>query len=215
GFKDNFIAQISGDSGLPQQEAAETLEKAFDERGSLGGDIVSRIHLPQLLTLSAHYDLSERLALMGSVTYTNWSVFKEIRLEYEDTSSRGGSDITGSGDDVRRRDLVQPLNFADTWRAGIALRYQVSPHLVLRTGYSMDQSPVTEADYRTPRGPDADRRIFGLGLSYQAAQNWDIDLAYSLITIARANINARENPAGTLHRAEGHSEGNLTNLALR
>lgn len=215
GFKDNFITQISADSGLTQQEAAETLEKAFDERGSLGGDIVSRIHLPQLLTLSAHYDLSDRIALMGSVTYTNWSVFKEIRLEYEDTSSRGGSDITGSGDDVRRRDLVQPLNFSDTWRAGIALRYQATPELVLRTGYSQDESPVKDADYRTPRGPDADRHIFGFGLSYQPAAEWDVDLAYSLITIARADINARENPAGTQHRAEGHSEGLLNNLGVQ
>src|SRR5690554_7841504 len=92
---------------------------AFDVRSAFGCDIVSHIYLPQLVTLSAQYELSPRLAVMSSVTYTNWSVFKEIRLEYEDRSIRGGADITDTGNDVRRRDLVQPLYFEDSWRVEI------------------------------------------------------------------------------------------------
>lgn len=215
GFKDNLITQVAADSGLTIAEASETLEKAFDERGSQGGDLVSRVHLPQLITFSAHYDLTNRVALMASATYTNWAVFEEIRLEYVDTSVRGGADITESGSDVRRRDLVQPLRFEDTWRVGAAVRVQALSNLVLRAGYSMDQSPVSSPDYRTPRGPDADRTIFGIGASYQITPHWDVDVAYSHINIAKADVNARENPAGTQHRAEGHSQGNLTNFAAQ
>src|SRR5690554_2863641 len=101
-FQSDFINQVAADTGLSVADTTTTLNKAFDERGALGGDIVSHIYLPQLVTLSAQYELSPRLAVMSSVTYTNWSVFKEIRLEYEDRSIRGGADITDTGNDVRR-----------------------------------------------------------------------------------------------------------------
>lgn len=215
GFKENMTLQVAADSGLSYQDAAETLEKAFDERGALGGDIISHIHLPQLLTLSAHWDVTKKLAIMGNATWTNWSVFEEIRLEYTSNNDRGGSDITNSGDDVRRRDLVQPLNFEDTIRLGVGLRYELFPSLVLRTGFSLDESPVKSGEYRTPRGPDADRTIFGIGASYRWSKDLEIDMAFSKINIAKAEISAPENPAGTQHRAEGHSQGNLTSVSMQ
>lgn len=214
GFRENLIEAVAGDAGYTIEEASQQLEKAFDERGALGGDLTSQVHLPQMLTLSANYRLRENLDLMGSFTWVNWSVFKEMRLEYDDNSSRGGADITHSGDDVRRRDLVQPLHFKDAIRVGVGARWQPWKPVVLRAGYSFDQSPLTDSDYRTPRGPDADRHILGLGMTYQF-KKLDIDLAYSRITLAKANVSARENPAGTLHRAQGHSEGLLTVLGMQ
>lgn len=89
---------------------------------------------------------------MGSVTYTNWSVYDELRLSYVDTSARGGSDITESGDDVRRRDLVQPLEFEDSYRFGVGASYAWDDRLTLRTGASFDQSPLRNSDFRTRGG---------------------------------------------------------------
>ena len=215
GFKDNLIAALANDTGYTIAEATEKLAKAFDERGALGGDLVSNVYLPQTLSLSIDYEIVSRLNVMASVNWAQWSVFKEMRLEYIDGTDRGGADITGSGDDVRRRDLVQPLHFEDSLRFGVGARFQVFDPLVLRAGFSLDQSPLKNADYRTPRGPDADRTIIGVGASYQLAKNWQVDTAFALIKIAEAKVNARENPAGTQHRAEGHSSGKLTNFGLQ
>lgn len=215
GFKSNLIAMVSGDAGLTLAEGTATLEKAFDERGAKGGDLVSDVNLPQLLTLSAEWKPMAQLAVMASATWTDWSVFKEMRLEYADESLRGGADMTGTGDDLRRRDLVQPLYFKDSWRYGLGVRYQPFSKLKLRAGMSLDQTPIAKADYRTPRGPDADRKIYGVGASYQLTQGLGVDLAYGLISLEKASVNARENPAGTQHRAEGHSEGLLTNMAVQ
>ncbi|MFP3441869.1 outer membrane protein transport protein, partial [Pantoea sp. SIMBA_133] len=89
---------------------------------------------------------------------------------------RGGSDITESGDDVRRRDLVQPLEFEDSYRFGVGASYAWDDRLTLRTGASFDQSPLRNSDFRTPRGPDNDRYIVGLGASYQWWDNLSVDL---------------------------------------
>lgn len=214
-FQSDFINQVAADTGLSVADTTTTLNKAFDERGALGGDIVSHIYLPQLVTLSAQYELSPRLAVMSSVTYTNWSVFKEIRLEYEDRSIRGGADITDTGNDVRRRDLVQPLYFEDSWRVGLGARYEATDKTTLRAGLSFDQSPVTKAEVRTPRGPDADRTVWGVGATVHLNQEFEIDFAYGMQYIAKADVNARENPAGTQHRAAGHSKGTISNFSAQ
>ena len=52
---------------------------------------------------------------------------------------------------MRRRDLVQPLKFEDSLRYGVGVRYQPIDALKLRAGMSLDNTPITNADYRTPR----------------------------------------------------------------
>lgn len=215
GFKENLIAAVANDAGYTTEVATEKLAKAFDERGAMGGDLISQVYLPQTVAFSVDYQLVPRLNLMASVNWADWSVFKEMRLEYVDKVDRGGADITDTGDEVRRRDLVQPLHFEDAIRFGVAARYQVSNPLSVRAGLSLDQSPLTNAKYRTPRGPDSDRTIIGLGASYQVAKKWQVDLAYALIKFKEANVMASENPAGTQHRAEGTSKGLLTNFGAQ
>lgn len=128
---------------------------------------------------------------------------------------RGGSDLAGTGDDLRRRDLVQPLEFEDSYRFGLGMRYQYNDRLTWRAGASFDQSPLRNSDFRTPRGPDNDRVVAGLGASYQFSENLGIDAGYALIRILESDVTVFENPAGTQHRAIGTTEGTLHNLGLQ
>ena len=214
-FRERLVQTVQGFANITEEDARDAVASAFDERGALGGDLESTITLPDVLTLSAFHQWTDRIAVMGSVTYTNWSVYDELRLSYVDTSARGGSDITESGDDVRRRDLVQPLEFEDSYRFGVGASYAWDDRLTLRTGASFDQSPLRNSDFRTPRGPDNDRYIVGLGASYQWWDNLSVDLAYSWIRITEGDVTAVENPAGSNHRAIGTSEGTLHNLAAQ
>ncbi len=214
-FRERLIARLESFANATEDEARTAASAVFDERGALGGDLQSTLTLPDVFTLSLHQDVSQRLSLMASSSWITWSQFDEMRLEYTDDSLRGGSDITGSGDDVRRRDLVQPLEFEDSFRAGLALRYQWSDNLTLRTGGSFDQSPLRNAEYRTPRGPDNDRIIAGLGGSYQWHDALEVDFSYAFIRIQEADVATVENPAGTEHRAFGQTRSNLHNLGLQ
>jgi len=218
-----------------QAEAAR--EQATGKLGAAGGDLSSNITFPEIAELSVHHELTERLAVMGSIAYTNWSVFDEIRLEYDidpaaetadagdtDAPTRGGEDL--AGEDLKRRDLVQPLNFEDSWRFGVGASYQWDDQLALRTGFSFDESPLKDAENRTPRGPDSDRFIVGLGASFQVDEQLSVDLGYAYTRIGmewrdglprstRADVEPRENPAGTLHRGEGSTRTNLHSLGLQ
>lgn len=214
-------------ANLSEEDARASARSAVDERGAAPGDLYSRITFPAVATLSLEHDLSDQWSVMGSISYINWSVFDELRLEYElrdgvdasetDTSesTRGGSDITGSGDDVRRRDLVQPLKFEDTMRYGLGARYRFDDRLTLRFGGSYDETPIPDSDYRTPRGPDNDRIIVGLGGSYTISDRLDVDLGYAFTKITEGNVSPQENPAGTLHRAEGTTEASLHSLGMQ
>lgn len=214
-FRQRLADTVQGYSNLSDEEAREAVSAAFDERGAQPGPLDSTITFPEVATLSLHHEMTPELALMGSITYVNWSRFDEIRLEQTDKTLRGGSDLTGSGDDVRRRDLVQPLKFSDTLRLGAAARYQWNPRVTLRGGVSFDESPISSARFRTPRGPDNDRIILGAGLSYAWNRDLDIDLAYARIHIREGKINNIENASGTQHRAVGKSNISVDNLGMQ
>ena len=218
---------LSNLAKVDEEEAAEGRQAATGKLGAAPGDINSRVTFPDIATLSVHHDLTDRLALMGSFSYINWSLFDEIRLEYEidsdgttadesidDPSTRGGEDLVG-GEDLRRRDLVQPLEFSDTMRYGLGARYQYNERVVLRTGASYDESPLSDSDFRTPRGPDNDRIILGFGASYQANEDMMVDVGYAYTRIKEADVSAQENPAGTLHRAVGTTRTNIHSLGLQ
>ena len=227
---------------LPDEEDAAAVEAAFDKRGAEGGDLSSNVTFPEILELSFHQQFRDRWAVMGSIAYTNWSVFDEIRLEYDITSDgetadsgdtsapdRGGEE-TGSvvrdedgnvisddriGEDLKRRDLVQPLNFEDSMRYALGLSYDWNDRLTLRTGASYDESPLQDSDFRTPRGPDNDRIILGLGASYTVDDHLSIDAAYAFTRIKEADVSPRENPAHTLHSFEGTTQTNLHSLGVQ
>ncbi|MDX1589928.1 MAG: outer membrane protein transport protein [Oleiphilaceae bacterium] len=214
-FQQRLVDTVQGYSNLSEEEAREAISAAFDKRGAKDGPIDSTITFPEVATLSVHHDLNPRLGLMGSLTYVNWSRFDEIRLEQTDNSLRGGSDFTGTGDDVRRRDLVQPLQFSDTVRLGAGARYQWDEKLTLRGGLSFDESPINNAKFRTPRGPDSDRIILGFGASYDWKENLDMDVAYARIRFRQARVNSRDNASGTEHRAVGTGEISVDNLGVQ
>jgi len=225
-YKDS-LRDLAEDFLPPGEEDA--VEAAFDKRGAEGGDLSSNVTFPEILELSFHQEFRDRWAVMGSLAYTNWSVFDEIRLEYDITSDgetadsgdtsppdRGGEIVDPESDeDVKRRDLVQPLNFEDSLRYALGVSYDWSDRLTLRTGASYDESPLQDSDFRTPRGPDNDRIILGLGASYTVDDRLSIDAAYAFTRIKEADVSPRENPAHTLHSFEGTTQTNLHSLGVQ
>ena len=197
------------------EEAVAGAAKAVGPLGAAGGDIELLVTMPETLTLSAYHQLSGKVAITGGVTWTNWSRLDELRFSYKDKSERGGSDITGEGEDVRRRDLVQPFRWQDTFRIGIGGIVAVSDAVTLRAGMAFDESPVPDAARRTPRGPDSDRTIFSVGGSWRISSRWQLDGAFSHTRFSKSRIDNKENPAGSYHRIEGSYQGELNTLGLQ
>lgn len=127
---------------------------------------------PATLSLSAFHPLSERWAVMADVTWTDWSAFDELRIEFDDGSA----------------DSVQPHEWDDSFRYSFGLRYAPRPDWAFRLGLAYDETPVPSAELRTPRIPDSDRMWLALGASYRLSAAFSVDVAYAHIFFDRARI---------------------------
>ena len=131
--------------------------------------------MPAMVVLGAYHQLNTQWAVLAGATWTDWSTFDELRIEFDD----GGPDS------------VQPENWEDSWRYSVGVNYFYSPEVTLRAGFEYDESPVRGVD-RTPRIPDEDRYWFVLGAGYKHSEEFTFDVAYSYIYIPDYDIRDTE-----------------------
>ena len=127
------------------------------------GGTKTDLPLPANAALSVFYQANDAWSLMGSATWTQWSVIKELRTRFDN-----GAD-----------DAVIPLEWKNTWRIGAGVGYKITPALTLRTGLSYDQTPTTSAARQTLLIPDADRWVFGIGASYAMSKTSSVDFGFT------------------------------------
>jgi long-chain fatty acid transport protein len=119
---------------------------------------------------------------MADVTWTDWSAFDELRLEFDDGSA----------------DAVQPEEWDDAYRFSLGASYRYNDAWTLRAGVAYDQSPVPGADRRTPRIPDDSRTWVTVGASYRLSEAFSFDVAYAHIFIGEVPIRDTEVTTGAL-----------------
>ncbi len=167
--------RIRGNQNLSQLPAP--LNTPFLSR-KLGASV--NLNMPATLILGGYYDVTDRLGLMAGTTWTNWSDFKEVRVDFEQGS---------------RPDSVQPENWVDAWRTAIGAAYKLSDPWTLRAGFEFDPTPV-KSKYRTPRVPDEDRYWLAFGTDYTAAPNLSFTFAYTYLFAPSYNIDDTEVVSG-------------------
>ena len=145
------------------------------------------ISTPATLSLSAYHELSPQWAIMGDITWTEWSAFDELRVEFNDDPYNPNPSPS-----------VQPENWQDVFRYSIGVNYRYSPEWLLRAGLAYDESPVPSTEFRTPRVPDNDRLWLSFGASYTISQNLTLDFAYVHIFIDDTPIKDTELTTGGL-----------------
>lgn len=132
----------------------------------------AQLKTPDTILLGAYQKLSSQVALVGDVAWTNWSRFKELRIDFENPS---------------QPDTVQPENWKDTVRVGVGVNYDVSPKLTLRAGVAFDPAPVRD-EFRTARIPDSDRTWIAVGASYRPSPSLSLDIGYAHLFVKDASI---------------------------
>lgn len=131
------------------------------------------VTFPQTLSLSAFHKYNDALAVMADITWTGWSAFDELRVKY---------------DNSQQPDSVTTEDWKDAYRYALGVNYRMHPQWLLRTGIAYDETPVPNAQRRTPRIPDNNRTWFSLGLGYQANQSISVDFGYSHLWVQNADI---------------------------
>jgi long-chain fatty acid transport protein len=140
------------------------------------------LNLPDTLSLAVYQEVSPRVSLVGDVTWTNWSRFQELRIQF---------------DNPNQSDTVQPLNWRDTYRIGVGVNYAVNDQLTVRTGVSYDPSPIKE-EFNTPRLPGGDRTLVGVGATYKPSKSFNIDIGYTHVFADSSSVNQTNSTGDTL-----------------
>jgi long-chain fatty acid transport protein len=157
-----------------------------------GDELRSRAYtdvtLPAYTALSAYDRVAPQWAVMGSIIYTQWSVFKTLVLNgvsgaIPDPTDPSSFFPVGSNN----IQVTIPENYHNTWNVVVGADYYATDNIKLRGGIGYDQSPVNDTD-RNVQLPDNDRYVIALGGHYQACRAFGIDVGWTHLFIKQAHV---------------------------
>ena len=127
---------------------------------------------PASLSFGLHHDLTDRVALMAEAQWTDWSVFDQLTVKF---------------DNPAQPDNVTEEEWRDAWFFALGATFKATDQLTLRAGVAYDQSPV-KGDFRSPRIPDGDRYWLSLGAGWQPVSWLDLDAAFTYIDVDSTDV---------------------------
>jgi long-chain fatty acid transport protein len=161
-------------------------------KGGLGSaSIQAPITMPDIVTLSIRHNLTNKLALLGTVEWTNWSTMTSLVTTCTSTSAGTGVPCAGPG----AIEASIPFNWHDSWFVSTGLEYKFNHALTGRTGVAWEKSPIQNAVDRQSAVPDANRIWASVGATYKWSDNISFDLAYSHVFVEDSQLD-RTQPLG-------------------
>jgi len=144
------------------------------------------ITMPESVDTSVTYRANDKWTLYAGSTWTRWSRLKELNVV----------------NDGPLGNRVEPLNWENSWAHAIGAAYQVTPSVVLRSGFAMDASP-TNNEHRTVRIPVSNRKIYSLGLGWNIDRDWTLDVAYAYVDESKGRVSQGDYAAEYENSAHG------------
>lgn len=127
------------------------LSRALAKNKLLGANVDLGLQVPQQLMVNLYQKITERIALLGSVGWQNWSQFGLVDI---------------SIDSANPKSLTKSLHFQDTFHLAAGTQYRLLPQWMLSCGFAFDNSPVG-TPMRTVTFPFGDQYRFGAGVQYE------------------------------------------------
>lgn len=181
----NFRPSEHTNIGLGYRSSIDhTLEGGLSIPGSpvapadAGVAVKAGITLPEIVTLSLRHGMTDRLTLLGSVEWTNWSRAEKLDVVCANNAA-GNPVFCPAGNGQLARSLA--LGWHDGWFFSLGGEYKYSDKLLLRTGFAYEISPIQNPDERSLRVPDTDRVWASLGATYKWNEMIALDFAYTHI----------------------------------
>jgi len=147
----------------------------------------------------SYWHQAQKFGLGMDVTWTQWSVMKQIRVDYTNPL---------------QTDTVLPFNWRDTWYVSVGGEYYATDKLTLRAGLAVDQAPMS-ASNRDPRVPDAARRMATVGIGYKASDRFEINASYAHIFVSHAGVDGATSATGDVLTGNFDDYGNLLSLSAQ
>jgi long-chain fatty acid transport protein len=121
------------------------------------------LKMPQSAMIGVFHKMDEKLSLLGSVGWDQWSHFG-----YVTASVNTSPDVTSN------------LQFKDTWHVGIGAQYKQTPKYTLNAGFSYDTA-LSADRHRSLAIPLGDMYRFGVGGEYKKRDDLTIGAAVDIM----------------------------------
>jgi long-chain fatty acid transport protein len=153
------------------------LGAALQASGLLDAQLKINLNIPAQLAVGAYQALSDKLALVGTVNWQNWSRFGSPEIAVADSNT-----------------VTADLGYKDTYHAGLGVYYRVADPWLLMAGFGYDTSPTSSSSERGPVLPLGAAFRYAAGVQYDWNKDLSIGAAYTLIDAGKAKINRSGGP---------------------
>lgn len=176
-YRSQIKYTLSGNSAFTNVPAPLAANPSFQNSAA-----TADLTVPDSASLSVFQTFGDKWELMGDVTWTHWSVFDQLVVNF---ANGAPSNIT-------------PENWQNSWRFSLGLNYKFNESWKLRTGVAWDQTPVPNAQMRTARIPDNSRTWLAVGGSWSFAKGASLDFSYAHLFVPSTPIDRTEQFSGVL-----------------
>lgn len=170
--------ELTGDfkfDGTTAQSGGAPVFGATTNRGAK-----ATLKLPDTWILSATHSLTDRIELLGDISWTGWSSIPKV--DVYNTQTTGAGAIAGN--------IAQTLDteFRDTWRVAIGANYSYTDALKFKFGLAYDQTPVKGASTRLVSLPDNNRIWLSFGTQWKPTKDSAVDFGLAHLFVKDAQI---------------------------
>ncbi|HBC57904.1 MAG TPA: hypothetical protein DCZ03_12120, partial [Gammaproteobacteria bacterium] len=170
-YRSNIKHELQGDAEflVPANAQLLTASGAF-----VNGNGEAKVDLPAQASFGAVYHRTDRLTYLFSVSWTEWSRFDELRVQF---------------DNPVQPDAVVTEEWDDTVRYALGVSMLRTSNVKLRLGIAFDPTPIPNDIRRTVRVPDGDRTWLSAGLGVRLSDKARLDIGYTHLLIEDGGIN--------------------------
>ncbi len=147
----------------------------------------AEVSLPGTLSLSAYHEYNNQWAVMADVTWTEWSQLDSLVIR------RTGEDP-----------IISVFDWDNSYRVAVGATYKYNPTWLFRGGVAFDETPIRNAELRTPRVPGEDRTWLTFGANYQHSKELSFDFGYAHLFVDDPKVNS----------PDSHTPSSFTGLHL-
>jgi long-chain fatty acid transport protein len=166
-FNSMISFRATGNSELfsPFGEARTTNQKSY-------------ARLPARTQASIHQDITDRLAVMATVFYTNWATFQQLTQQNTVVSPTGAT-----------ASVTIPFNFHNTFDYVVGLNFKATDKVIFKTGIEFMNAPSNNHG-RGVADPVAQATVVGIGAHYERDKrfSYDVGVAHSFFQQNIVNV---------------------------
>jgi len=167
-YRSKVKYDLTGDINITGPSAALNASRSSNAKADL--------ELPDTFILSGTHQLSDKVQLLGDLSWTGWSSIPKLDI------IRTSGDLNGQ--------IAQTLDtdFRNSTRVAVGVNYQYRGDLKLKFGLAYDQTPVKAASTRLVSLPDNDRTWLSAGAQWTVGKVGVIDIGATYLLLNNSQI---------------------------